>query len=273
MKTGVYQIRNLINDKRYIGSSASKGFANRWNLHRKQLDEKIHHNRYLQRAWHKYGADAFVFEILEECQPERCIEREQHYLDVLLFASCNDDRFNELGYNIARRADSCRGVKWTEERRQRCSGENHPMYGRCGKYNPRYGTKHTKETKRKMSEAQRGRVMSETAKQKVGEATKQRLQDPKNHPMYGKTHTKEAREKISRAGRGRKPSAECRKRLSEVHRGSQNINSRLDEEKVKAIKLLIHGGEKTSTIARQFDVSQSTICDIKAGRTWSYLDD
>ncbi len=33
MKHGVYQIRNIVNNKLYIGSAAGKGFDNRYNLH------------------------------------------------------------------------------------------------------------------------------------------------------------------------------------------------------------------------------------------------
>lgn len=87
MKTGVYQIRNTVNGKIYVGSVAGKyGFCGRWSKHRNDLLKQHHHSVHLQRAWNKYGVDTFVFEILEECVPENCIEREQHYMDTLLFA-------------------------------------------------------------------------------------------------------------------------------------------------------------------------------------------
>jgi len=136
MKTGIYQIRNIINDKRYIGSAASiGGFDVRWGAHFRNLRHFIHVNSYLQNAWNKYGEKSFIFEILELCKPELCLEREQYYLDAILFASCNDKRFNELGYNICRKADSPMwGRKHTKVTKavmsKKASGNNNPMYNK-----------------------------------------------------------------------------------------------------------------------------------------------
>lgn len=59
-------------------------------------------------------------------------------------------------------------------------GEKHPMYG-----------KHfSDETKRKMSEAHKGRKMSEEAHKKVIGV---------NNPFYGKTHSEETKEKMRQA--------------------------------------------------------------------------
>jgi group I intron endonuclease len=70
LESGVYQIRNIINNKRYIGSSA-RGIYNRWKLHKSTLNRKIHHSILLQRAWDKYGKENFIFEILEWAQQRR----------------------------------------------------------------------------------------------------------------------------------------------------------------------------------------------------------
>lgn len=103
INTGVYQIKNLKTGKVYIGSAASQfGFAKRWDIHKSNLRLHKHCNQYLQRAWNKYGVSCFVFEILELCEPEQCIGREQYYLDTCLFANYNDERFYKLGYNICR---------------------------------------------------------------------------------------------------------------------------------------------------------------------------
>lgn len=120
MKTGVYQIRNLRNGKRYIGST-SYSFRIRWNMHRSRLRTNKHHSIKLQNAWNKYGEDAFVFEVLEECIEPWCLTREQFYLDRLLFASAYDNRFHRLGYNVSRVASNCTGVKHTIKTRQKKS--------------------------------------------------------------------------------------------------------------------------------------------------------
>lgn len=139
MTSGVYRIRNLLNGKCYFGSAGARGIQRRLGEHRALLERGEHHSPHLQRAWGKYGPEQFVFELVEECRPEQCLEREQHYLDTVLFASCPDDRFHKLGYNISRSAQAVMtGRRHTEETRRKisrskrgqCRGEDHPFYGK-----------------------------------------------------------------------------------------------------------------------------------------------
>jgi group I intron endonuclease len=82
MITGIYQILNLTNNKKYIGSSANY-LSRRKATHLYYLRKNCHPNIYLQRAWNKYGEQNFRFEILEKCEPDKCIEREQYYIDTI----------------------------------------------------------------------------------------------------------------------------------------------------------------------------------------------
>lgn len=79
-KTGVYRIVNRISGRCYVGSAA-RTFQDRFRRHRNDLRANRHGNRYLQSAWNLYGEKAFEFEIIEECPPAECVNREQHYLD------------------------------------------------------------------------------------------------------------------------------------------------------------------------------------------------
>lgn len=84
MNTGVYKIINKITNKIYIGSCSSiHGFNGRWKEHIRTLKENCHSNEHLQKSWNKYGEKFFLFEVLETCEPNKCLEREQYYLDVL----------------------------------------------------------------------------------------------------------------------------------------------------------------------------------------------
>lgn len=57
-----------------------------------------------------------------------------------------------------------------------------------------------------------------------------------------------------------------------VLRGSENGYARLDEEKVKGIKkLLVETSLKGTEIAKAYNVHQSTIWQIKHGRTWRHV--
>jgi group I intron endonuclease len=82
MNSGIYQIRNLINNKLYIGSS--QVISKRWELHKCSLKTNKHHNIHLQRAYNKYGKDNFVFEILEHIDDiNNLYPKEQYYIDLL----------------------------------------------------------------------------------------------------------------------------------------------------------------------------------------------
>jgi len=78
--SGIYQITCIPTNKIYIGSSLC--ISDRVTLHRYDLRKQKHHNKYLQNAWNKYGADSFKFEILEECDADIRLEREQYWIDT-----------------------------------------------------------------------------------------------------------------------------------------------------------------------------------------------
>ena len=81
---GIYQIRNVINGKVYIGSTI-RNFKVRWKEHRSELRSNRHHSRHLQNAWNKYGESNFSFEIVEYVTnniTERVLlNKEQSYFD------------------------------------------------------------------------------------------------------------------------------------------------------------------------------------------------
>ncbi len=64
---GVYQIRNLVNDKILVGTSTNlPGVFNREKF---QLNLGGHPNKGLQADWNETGGDSFDFEILDELKP------------------------------------------------------------------------------------------------------------------------------------------------------------------------------------------------------------
>lgn len=89
---GIYCIENIVNNKKYIGSSID--IRSRWKHHINALNRNTHHSILLNRAWNKYKEDSFKFYILEECLKNELIIKEQYYID--LFNSAN----KEFGYNI-----------------------------------------------------------------------------------------------------------------------------------------------------------------------------
>jgi len=66
-KMGVFQIKNNINGKVFIGSSLDLMAI--WNAQRFQLDIGMHRNGELQKDWKEYGSENFSYEIIEEINP------------------------------------------------------------------------------------------------------------------------------------------------------------------------------------------------------------
>lgn len=106
-ESGIYEIVNLVNGKRYVGSALN--FRQRWHGHRHRLRNDKHHSAHLQSAWRKYGEEAFTFRILERCEREVLLAREQFHIDQ----GCD--------YNKSPTAGSPLGVKHTDETRERMS--------------------------------------------------------------------------------------------------------------------------------------------------------
>jgi len=90
--------------------------AKRWQRHLFVLKNGIHENRYLQRAWNKYGAEAFKWIILEEVtDPTELVPTEQKWIDY--YQAAHPDK----GFNINASAYSPLGNKRTPEQRKQQS--------------------------------------------------------------------------------------------------------------------------------------------------------
>lgn len=159
--SGIYQIKNLVNGKVYIGSSVD--IKSRWRNHLSKLRNNKHHSRHLQRAWDKYGENSFEFSIVEYVSSEiNLLEIEQKWIDK---TKCCDINF---GYNIIQKAESNIGHKWTEESKQKSSNAKKGKY--LGENNPFYGKEHSDETKEKMSKSHIGVKHSDESKKKISES-------------------------------------------------------------------------------------------------------
>ena len=179
-RSGVYEIVNTVNGKRYIGSAYR--VSKRWDTHKHQLRRGAHHSLALQRAWNKYGEEQFEFRLLLICGRDMCRFYEQRCLDSFAPA-----------YNIALTASApMAGRKHSDATRAAMSkaGKGKPKSqahreaigkGQLGnKRGPQppeivkrmslahMGILHTSETKAKIAAAQRNRPpVSEATRQKM----------------------------------------------------------------------------------------------------------
>lgn len=142
MISGVYQIKNLINGKLYVGSAVN--FKLRFNKHKSQLRLNNHDNIKLQNSFNNHSENNFVFEILATCPPEYCIKLEQWFIDNL-----------KPEYNILKIAGSSLGYKHSNETKQRLKNKFI-----------------SEETKNKISLSHKGKKLSLEHKEKISRKSK-----------------------------------------------------------------------------------------------------
>ena len=107
-KAGIYAIKNKVDSRIYIGSAVS--LAHRKGVHFHQLKKGIHANSHLQNFYNKYGIENLYFEVLEFCEVEKLIEREQFYFELF-----------ELKFNILKYAGSSMGRICPEDVKKKIS--------------------------------------------------------------------------------------------------------------------------------------------------------
>lgn len=93
MLCGIYEIRNQIDNKVYIGSSINLG--SRKYKHFWMLINERHDNVHLQRSFDLYKKENFIFNIIEECDEKYLVDRENFYIEI--YKSNQQD----FGYNLA----------------------------------------------------------------------------------------------------------------------------------------------------------------------------
>lgn len=225
---GIYQIRNTANGNQYVGSAAS--LRRRWYEHSSRLRRGAHDNRYLQRAWDKYGEAAFAFEPLFICAKGMLVFYEQRALDVF-----------QPEYNLSPTAGNSLGVRHTEETCARMSASRRGLKQSPAAIAKRAaslrGKKRTQETKDKMRALATGRPVSEATKAKLRVANLGKKASPETRSKISAGNTgkpcgpqgplSEAHKAaISKAGLGRK--------LSEEAKASMSIAAKARVQKWKA---------------------------------------
>ena len=169
MASAIYAIVNQVTRDMYVGSAVAVN--RRWNAHRCNLRAGNHPCRHLQNAHVKYGEVAFDWEIVEFVEDKNSLlAREQFWID-----------FFQPAYNKRTIANSCLGVKRSEESRLRMSLAQR-------------GRKQSPETKAKRSAALKGKPRSAEVRAKISAA------------RVGTRHSAESRAKMSESAKRRKRS-------------------------------------------------------------------
>lgn len=151
-QSGIYQIRNIVNGKVYVGSA--KQFKRRWRDHKNCLSRGAHHSKHLQSAWNKHGADNFVFEPMITCSPSMLLWYEQQFLDQM-----------RPKYNMSPTAGNTLGVPCSEAKKRRISKAH-------------TGKKLTAEHRAKISVGGKGRRHTDSALENMRIAQRNRYRPP-----------------------------------------------------------------------------------------------
>ena len=232
--SGIYKIENTLNGMCYVGSS--KDIGRRWSVHLCGLKAGVHPNQKLQRAFAKYGMQAFTWSVLEFCDKTSLIQREQFWIDAL---SAYSD-----GYNLRPLAASPLGRKLSAEHKAKISaGGKGRVFTKETKAKisaalsglkrspehvekmrrSKIGFKHSSESVAKIVAGLKNRApISAETRQKLSIAAKRRMQKLKES---GYKVSEESRIKRSQSLRGRVVSEETRKKLAAAYAHRAPISS------------------------------------------------
>ena len=127
-KSGVYRWNNLVTSMSYIGSAINLTRRLRTYFSLGSLNkELLKGNSRIYNGLLKYGYSNFSLDILEYCEPDVLISKEQYYIDLL-----NPE------YNILKVAGSRLGLKHSKATIEKMSGINNHFFGKA----------HTSETRK-----------------------------------------------------------------------------------------------------------------------------
>lgn len=204
----IYKAENLINGKVYIGKTVQT-LNRRKQIHIAQSKRGI--KFYFHYALNKYGSNNFEWTIIAETDSkENLSDLERFYI--------SEYKKNYKVYNMTEGGEGA-------------IGEENYFYGKhfIGEKNPHYGKRHSEETKKIISEKNKGMVahnkgisMSEEQKKKISESKKGKS----NIKLKGRIITEEQKKKQSIAMKGRT---------------SPNKGKSMGEEQKKKLSLYLKG--------------------------------
>jgi group I intron endonuclease len=236
----IYKITNKINNKMYIGKS--KNPASRFVRHlkiSKNLSINDNHFQAIHGAIKKYGEENFVFEIIESCDSENASTKEKYWISNLKTQN------KEYGYNLTSGGDGVQEVSQESINKRRVK-----MIGR----------KHSAEHNKKISESNKGKIISEEVREKISLSN-----CGANNGMFGKSHSSAAKQKMSKiqSTRKRRPlTEEERLKISKALKGKPRGASIPNYIKNNIIKDYLSGDYTKKQLSEKFDLKYNSIVKI-----------
>jgi group I intron endonuclease len=242
--SGVYTITCTANGRRYVGSSSN--IRNRWKAHRSWLRNGIHANYRLQFDWAEYGEEVFEFAVVAEIS-----DTDERYAAEQSLMDLHESAVH--GYNRSPSAVDNSGRTLSAEHRQAISDAQR-------------GVPKSEEHRRKLSKAHKANWADREVTPEFREQMAERARMNK-----GKPKSEETKAKMSAAQKGRAKSPEHLEAIRAAKVGYKPPGTKLNDEKVREIKIRLAAGAQSAALGREYGVSPLTISDIKHGRSWRHV--
>lgn len=224
----IYLLRNKINGKCYVGQT-TKDVNERLRGHRNKATCKTPGRLPITLAIRKHGWSAFDKFVLETCDTVEALDAAERYWIT------HYDCLAPQGYNL-------------ESGGGKAIREIHP------------------ETRRKLSEASRGRTMSEEAKLAIGNARRGHVKTEEEREFRSRLMKERGVKPPSRAGSTN--SDEQKAKYAKTMSGENCHQAKLTWEKVREIRRLAAEGMTNTAIAKMFDIGNGTVGRIVRLLLW-----
>lgn len=225
----------------------SRHLEKRKKMHFWMLKNNRHFNVHLQRAWNL--GDRFDFIVLEKCKSDECNEKEIYWIAKF--------RAMETGYNLCKGGEATEGYHFTEESKRKISEKNK-------------GRKCNKEVveQRKATLKKRLETDPEFArkhKERLAEIARSNFAESNKHKVISERQKKIVSEKL----KGRYISEEHKDHLRELYSGEKSLTAKLKREDVIDIRYRFLSGERQRDILKDYpNITPQTIYDIVRNRRW-----
>lgn len=269
-KSGIYIIRNTIDERVYIGSCLN--FEKRFKRHITQLKNGKHHCIHLQRFVDKYGIDILSFglvEILLDISRQHIELRENYYL-----------KFYKNKFNVLEQAFTMAGFKFTEEQTERktkaikkARGTDEQRKQQSDRANEMWAGDGFKEKRRI---AHLPSVQSKEYADNMSKIITNRWEDPEYKERVLKAKRKASssqivKDKIGKASAALWQTEDYKSKMIGRAVGSRNGNAKITADIALNIKRWLKDGETISKISMLLKITQDIVGDIKRGKTWKHI--
>ena len=204
----VYKITNTLNGKVYIGQTVD--YRKRKVGHFSYLRRNAHRNSYLQKSFNKYGESSFKMEIIKECAVDELDKLEIYYMR----------KYNSIDKTL---------------------GYNMVIGGNTNKSFPDY-------IRQKMSRSQKGRIISEEHRKRIGKWHKGKTISPKDIEKANKT-----------------------KKDNQIQWGETNPNAVLTNDDVEKLIKDMLNGLTVEDVMKKYKCSRQTVYGITRNRTYKAI--